>query len=102
MWSYAYVVVLMFSLTCLILLDKKHKLAWFWNKKITFTCILVSLIFFLTWDVTGINLQVFSTNQDWVTGLFIATPNLPIEEFLFLTLLSYLTILLWRWRCLRT
>lgn len=83
-------------------LDKKHKIAWFWNSKITAFCIFITVMFFLVWDITGISLGVFSTNQDWVTGLHAFTPDLPVEEFLFLTLLGYLTVLLWRWRCIRT
>lgn len=102
MQNIAYLLTLVFSLTCLFLLDKKHKIAWFWNAKITGFCIFITLLFFLTWDVTGILLGVFSTNQNWVTGLYLVTPDLPVEEFLFLTLLGYLTVLFWRWRCIRT
>ena len=102
MQSYAYLVTLLFSLTCLTALDYRLKLAWFWNWRKVLVCLGLTLIFFLTWDITGINLHVFSTNPAWVSGVYFFTPNLPLEEFLFLTLLGYLTILLWRWRCLRT
>lgn len=102
MQSYAYLSVLIFSLTCLTLLDRKLQLAWFWNWRKVLLCLVLTLVFFLTWDITGIVLGVFSTNPEWVSGLYIVTPNLPIEEFLFLTLLGYQTILLWRWQCTRT
>lgn len=58
--------------------------------------IAVSVGFFLAWDVTGIILDVFSTNQQWVSGLYVVTPDLPVEEFLFLAFFSYLVIIFWR------
>jgi len=102
MQKYAYLAVLIFSISGLMVADYKYKLAWFWSAKITAICLLATLVFFLAWDITGITLGVFSTNQAWVTGWYIGIPDLPIEEFLFLTLLGYQAILYWRWLCLRT
>ncbi len=102
MQPYAYLISLIFSLMCLTLLDYRLKLAWFWDWRKVLLCITATLGFFLLWDITGISLRVFSTNPAWVSGVYFITPNLPVEEFLFLTLLGYLTVLLWRWRCLRT
>lgn len=100
--QYAYLLTLIVSLSGLTTLDKKYNLALFWDAKKTLLALLAGLLFFLVWDVTGIVLGVFSTNQAWVSGLYVITPDLPIEEFLFLILLNYQVILLWRWRCLRT
>lgn len=84
-----------------MVLDKKYTLALFWHRNITLAVVLSGVLFFLAWDIVGIVLGVFSTNQAWVTGLYIITPDLPIEEFLFLILLNYQVVLLWRWRCIR-
>lgn len=100
--QYAYLLTLIVSLSGLATLDKKYNLALFWDAKKTLIALLAGLLFFLVWDVVGIVLGVFSTNQAWVSGLYVITPDLPIEEFLFLILLNYQVILLWRWRCLHT
>jgi lycopene cyclase domain-containing protein len=102
MQQYAYIIALVVSLFGLYVIDRKYKLAFFWNWRLTLGILVAGIIFFLGWDIAGVVLGVFSTNQDWVTGLYVITPDLPIEEFLFLTLLNYQVILFWRWRCLRT
>lgn len=102
MQKYAYLLVLVFSLGGLTYLDYKKRLAWFWNWRTTLLILSINLAFFLLWDVVNIAAGIIATNQIWVSGLYIVTPNLPIEEFLFLTLLGYQALLLWRWRCIRT
>lgn len=54
------------------------------------------LLFFLAWDIAGIWLKVFSTNQRYVLGLYLFTPDLPIEECFFLILLTYVILLVTR------
>jgi len=101
MQNFLYLSVLLFSLGGLLFLDAQKKLAWFWSWKKTAVLLGVNLLFFLVWDMANIARGIISTNQAWVTGWYIGISDLPIEEFLFLTLLGYQTILLWRWRCTR-
>lgn len=56
----------------------------------------VLLGFFLLWDICGIILGIFRTNPTYTVGLNIFTPNLPLEEVLFLILLSYVTLLTYK------
>ena len=100
--KHGYLFVLVFSLSGLAYLDYQKKLALFWYPKKVALIILATVLFFLVWDVTGIVLDVFSTNSEWVSGVYFITPNLPLEEFLFLSLLSYQTILFWRWQMKKT
>lgn len=102
MKQFVYLFILIFSLGGLTYLDYRKQLAWFWNARKTAVLLLASLIFFLIWDIVNISAGIIATNPQWVSGLYVTTPNLPIEEFLFLTLLGYQTLLLWRWRCTRT
>ena len=52
----------------------------------------LGVLVFLIWDVAGIALGIFFRGStEFMTGLLIG-PELPIEEALFLTLLSYLTM----------
>lgn len=101
MQQYAYICVLLFSLSGLTFLDYQKKLAWFWDARKTALILVLNLSFFLIWDIVNIEAGIIATNPAWVTGLYVGIPDLPIEEFLFLTLLGYQTLLLWRWRCSR-
>jgi lycopene cyclase domain-containing protein len=102
MQNFLYLLILIFSLLGLFYVDYKYSLAWFWDRRKTAIILLLNLAFFLIWDIVNIGAGIIATNQDWVSGLHIITSNLPIEELLFLTLLGYQTLLLWRWRCLHT
>lgn len=93
---YIYILSLLISWGGLLYLDSRRKLAFFWNARKTAVWILLGVGFFLLWDITGILLDVFWTNQQWVSGLYVVTPDLPIEEFIFLAFLNYITIIFWR------
>ena len=97
MQHYAYICVLLFSLSGLAFLDYRYKLAWFWDARKTALILALNLVFFLVWDVVNISAGIIATNPEWVTGLHVYSPNMPVEEFLFLTLLGYQTLLLWRY-----
>lgn len=97
-----YVILLLLSLLGLAYGDRSKRLLLFRNPTQTLKMIGIGVGFFLTWDIVGLLLGVFATNQAYVTGLHIITPNLPIEEVLFLILLCYVTLITWRIVCLRT
>ncbi len=101
MMQYYYLVLLLCSILGLIYADWIYKLAWFRNPHQAGACFAFALVFFLVWDIVGILLGVFSTNQALVSGLYIGSPDLPIEEFLFLGLLTYNVVIVWRLVCLR-
>ncbi len=89
-WTYALILVL--SLTGLTLCDWRWKLVAFINvaaRKATLMSIAVLVGFFIVWDVAGITLGIFYTNPRYTLGVNLLTANLPIEEVLFLILLSY-------------
>jgi len=98
MTAFAYLFTLLVSLAGLAYADYRYRLALFYQPKQTIRVISVSVLFFLIWDVAGITLDIFHTNPRYVSGLHLGHPDLPIEELLFLTLLTYLTLLFWRFR----
>jgi lycopene cyclase domain-containing protein len=93
-----YVSVLLFSLIGLVVLDKRYSIVLFqkqyqtWVRAIGYTVLL-----FLGIDVLGVLLRVFATNPAYVIGIWIL-PGTPFEEVCFLVLVSYITLLLGRWR----
>jgi lycopene cyclase domain-containing protein len=92
--SFAYLAVLLFSLTGLALIDYRYKLAFFSNWRRASVSILLPVAFLLFWDAAGILLGIFFRGQtDHLTGILLA-PELPLEEPFFLVLLCYTTLIL--------
>lgn len=94
---YAYSLILVLSLFGLWLCDRRWHLVAYQPssgaKHATVMTLIIGVGFFLVWDIAGIILGIFSTNPRYVLGLNIFTPNLPIEEVLFLTLLIYVSLI---------
>lgn len=77
------------------IIDYKYKLAYFYNRNITFKIILINVGFFIIWDIVGILLNIFYIGQtNYLLNLNIG--EFPIEELFFLTLLSYNTLIVFR------
>jgi lycopene cyclase domain-containing protein len=87
-----YLLALAVALTGMVLLDRRFRL-FFWRRARRAAVVLVvGVLFFLAWDLSGIGLGIFFRGETpFMTGLVIA-PELPIEEVFFLTLLCYLTM----------
>lgn len=95
--SWAYLLILVISLSGLVALDRHWKLVYFaksaHSRYATLATVATLGIFFVIWDITGILLGIFWTNPRYTIGLNLFTPNLPIEELLFLSLLVYVSLL---------
>ena len=90
--NFLYLAALLVSLTGMVMLDSRFTL-FFWQDARRATAVLTTgIVFFLVWDLTGIDAGVFFRGEgQWMTGLQLA-PELPIEEVFFLTLLCYMTM----------
>lgn len=99
--QYYYLLTLILSLGGLLYADHKYSAVLFPRARKGLKMIAAGIVFFLAWDIAGIVMDVFSTNPDRVSGLYIVTKDLPVEEFFFLGLLCYLTLLCWRAVCSR-
>lgn len=90
-WMYA--LILCVSLTGLVIIDRRWALVAFGKnparRKATAMTLLITTGFFMVWDIAGILLGIFYTNTRFTLGINLFTPNLPIEEILFLILLTY-------------
>ncbi len=96
-WFYLFVLLL--GISGLILTDAKLKLVFFYQPRAAVKTIASLIVILLLADIVGIKLGIFFTNQHYVTGMYIVSPNLPIEELVFLFLLSYVTLLVFRLIC---
>jgi len=91
-----YLGLLCVSLMGTVLLDHRNKLALFDDPRRTVIAIVASVAFFVGWDMAGVaNGVFFKGESDLLVGWDIST-EIPIEEMLFLTLLSHTAILAWR------
>jgi len=91
-----YLLVLLVGISGLLLADAYLKLVFFYQPRAAIKTIACLMAILLLADLAGIRLGIFFTNQRYVTGLHIFSPNLPIEEFVFLFLLSYVTLIVYR------
>lgn len=90
--SFVYLAGLLVAIACMVILDWRYKL-FFWAHWRRATIVLaVGLVFFLLWDIAGVNLGIFFPGQSQnVTGWMLAQ-GVPVEELFFLTLLCYFTM----------
>ena len=91
-----YLGLLLFSLAGLGLLDWHRRLAVFADAGRALLSIGIAVVFFLAWDAAGIGLGIFSRGDvSYMTGVEL-WPEMPVEEPVFLVLLTYVTLVLWR------
>ena len=87
---------LLVATCCMALLDARFRLV-LWRRPGRGRSLLalgVGIAFFLLWDVVAIALGFYHRGEsEAMTGLMLA-PELPVEELLFITFLSYLTLVL--------
>jgi lycopene cyclase domain-containing protein len=101
-----YLLALAIALTGMVVLDRRFRLFFWKSGRRAAAILLIGVLFFLAWDLTGIGLGIFFRGETaFMTGLVVA-PELPIEEIFFLTLLCYLTMNLFgflsRWSSVRS
>lgn len=89
---FAYLIVLLATIGCMVLCDWRWKLAFFLDARRATVLSLVVVAAFLLWDAFGIMTgSFFRGGSEYMTGVILA-PEMPIEEPIFLFFLTYLTI----------
>ena len=96
--SLAYAGALLVSIAGLAVLDRRGRVLLFAGRaeaRRGAAVIALGVAFFVLWDLVGIGLGVFFRGTTrYLSGVLVA-PELPVEELGFLTLLSYLTLLVY-------
>lgn len=87
-----YLLALLVALFGMVMLDRRFVL-FFWRDARRATVVLVvGIVFFLVWDLSGIGLGIFFRGEtSFMTGVLVG-PELPVEEVFFLALLCYLSM----------
>jgi lycopene cyclase domain-containing protein len=90
--GFLYLAALLVSLFGMVMLDRRFRLFFWRDVPRAAVTLLAGVVFFLVWDVVGIDLGIFFRGEtSFMTGVLVAT-ELPLEEVFFLTLLCYLTM----------
>lgn len=102
--EWAYLGGLLFGIAGLLIIDYRWKLA-FWRETMRTTMTLATAItIFVLWDLLGISLGIFFHGGSSYALPYRLAPEFPIEEIVFLFLLTYSAlivyhgVLLWRSR----
>ncbi|MBD7995555.1 lycopene cyclase domain-containing protein [Arthrobacter sp. Sa2CUA1] len=90
-----YLLCLLASIGCMVLLDHRFRLFFFAAPWRAAAVLGAGLAFFLVWDLFGIGLDIFYRGETrFMLGVELA-PHLPVEEAFFLAFLCYLTMVLY-------
>ncbi|KAD4060255.1 lycopene cyclase domain-containing protein [Arthrobacter yangruifuii] len=87
-----YLLFLLLSLGCMVLLDHRFRLFFFADVRRAAAVLAVGVLFFTGWDLAGIGSDIFYRGETpFMLGVTLA-PHLPVEEIFFLAFLCYLTM----------
>ena len=96
MIAYTYLALLLLSIAGIGLLDWRHKLALFYDRRRTLLTVALTVTIFIIWDIFGIALGIFfSAHSPYMSGIYLMA-EFPIEELIFLTFLCYFTLSAYR------
>lgn len=94
--GFVYLGAILFSMFGMLLLDRRFKLAFFYDARRTLITLIIGVIVFIIWDIFGISLGIFfEGTSPFDSGIMLA-PHFPLEELFFLTFLCYFTLILYR------
>lgn len=89
-----YLFALLVSISGLLFIDYRLRLAFFLHFKRTLKIMLIAEILFIVWDISGIVGRIFFIGQTkFLLGLRIG--QFPLEELFFLILLNYSSLLIY-------
>lgn len=95
MTSLVYLVALLIPLACMALLDRRFRLVLWRAPRRAALVLLAGIVLFLLWDLAAIASGHYRMGASrWMTGILLG-PELPLEELVFITFLSYHTLVLW-------
>lgn len=96
MLAWTYFFILSFSIFGLVLLDWRYKFAFFHDWQRTAVTLVSAMAFFIIWDLLGIHFGIFFSGSSSYVLPYMILPDFPVEELLFLFLLCYISLLMYR------
>ncbi len=96
MMHYAYLGSLLAVIAILLVADWRLRLAFFYDWQRTAKTLATAVGFFLVWDILGVALKIFFPGNSPYALHVMLLPRVPLEELFFLSMFTYVTLLLWR------
>lgn len=96
MQQWVYLAALIVSISGLLTLDWRYRLAFWHDAHRTIVTLFIACGLFFVWDIVGISAGIFLHGNSPYTLPYRLFPEFPIEELFFLFLLTYVTLLLYR------
>lgn len=90
-----YLIGLLIGITGLLIIDHRWKLSFWREGKRTAMTLSVAIIIFVLWDFIGIGLGIFFHGGSAYALPFNLAPEFPIEELVFLFLLTYSALIIY-------
>lgn len=94
--EWAYLFALLASIAGLATLDRRYKLAYWYDRRRTAICLGIGVAVFTIWDMLGISLGIFRHGESEFALPFRLFPEFPLEELFFLLLLCYSALIIYR------
>jgi len=91
-----YLIGLLIAITGLLIIDHRWKLAFWRDTKRSTATLSVAVIIFILWDLLGISLGIFFHGGSAYSLPFRLAPEFPIEEIVFLFLLTYSALIIYQ------
>lgn len=95
MTQWFYLIALLISISGLLLIDRRFKLAFWHDRTRTAITLSISIVLFIIWDILGISLGIFFDGPSQYMLPFRLAPHFPVEEIFFLFLLTYVTLIIY-------
>lgn len=95
MTSPLYLLALLVPLVCMGLLDRRFRLVLWRAPRRAAIVLGAGIVLFLLWDLAAIASGHYRLGASpWMSGILLG-PELPLEELVFITFLSYHSLVLW-------
>ena len=91
--SLLYLASLAIAIFGMVMIDRKYQLAFFHDAKRAAATVGIAVGVYILWDLLGIALGIFRQGTSGYDLGVEVLPELPIEEFFFLFLLCYLSLI---------
>lgn len=91
--SALYLLTLSIAIFGMVMIDRRFSIAFYHDASRTILTLATAVGVFLLWDILGIAIGIFKQGTSGYDLGFEVLPELPIEEFFFLFLLCYLSLL---------
>lgn len=95
MTHWLYLIGLLASIGGIALLDRRFRLAYWYDRRRTLITVAFGLVTFVVWDLLAIRLGIFIHGDSNFALPFTLLPEFPPEEPLFLVLLCYSTLVIY-------